>query len=161
MRTWHRAAVVGLCVGCSSNPKPPGEEIMGTFSFTATPSSNDCLFAEIPDGGFSFDATFSRQKVPGTQAYVTVAGANRDAGFDGQTVVSEFVAPRLFTACPLDSSQNTVTMVDETLRVALLSASQDDRVGNTCPSNALDGGLPGPDAGVSLPGSQPPSSFDA
>src|SRR5260370_38452926 len=93
-----------LCLACPGQ-KPPGDELIGTFSFTATPVSSNCAavndggLSEVPDGGFTFDATFSRNKNPGTQAWVTVYGTSRDATYDGGYVVSEPMAPRTFGAC--------------------------------------------------------------
>lgn len=150
-----------LFLACSQ--KPPGDELIGTFSFTATPVSNNCNLTEVQDGGFTFDATFSRNKNPGNQAWVTVYGTSRDATYDGGYVFSEQVAPRTFINCqPPDASQPvcTAVAVDEVFEVVLLSASQDALLGSTCPPSALDGGVPGADAGAMPPSSQP-SGFDA
>jgi hypothetical protein len=141
-------------LSCTTSQKFPGSELIGTFIFTASLSSNDCQFSEVPDGGFTFSGTFSYN--PGGAAYFTVGRTNRDAGFDGQYVVSEAVAPREFIACQCGNG----TLVDETLRVALLSQSQKDASDGGCPPNPLDGGVPLPDGGI-----QPPqrrgSKFDA
>jgi len=148
-----------ICLACPGSQKPPGDEVMGTFSFIATPVSLDCTLTEVPDGGFPFDATFSRNKVPGTQAWITSFGSSRTGTFDGQYVASDLVAGRTFTnehvAC---GSIN----VDEFIHVALLSASQDALLGSTCPATDVlfDGGIPGPDAGAAPPSSQL-SGFDA
>lgn|SRR5215813_6072300 len=159
MRSTVILALAAICLACPGSQKPPGDELMGTFSFSATPVSFNCSLTEVPDGGFTFDATFSRNKSPGTQAWITSFGSSRTGTFDGQYVASDLVAPRTFTsglvAC---GSMN----VDEFVHVALLSASQDALLSSTCPgTDALfDGGIPGPDAGAAPPSSQP-SGFDA
>src|SRR5260370_36923751 len=85
-----------LCLACPGQ-KPPGDELIGTFSFTATPVSSNCAavndgwLSEVPDGGFTFDATFSRNKNPGTQAWVTVYATSRDATYDGGIGFSQLV----------------------------------------------------------------------
>jgi hypothetical protein len=162
MRSRFIFGAVTLCLACPGQ-KPPGDELIGTFSFTATPVSNNCALSEVPDGGFTFDATISRNKNPGNQAWVTVYGFSRDATYDAGYVFSQLTAPRTFVACqsPDASQPGCLTVaVDEVFHVVLLSASQDALLGSTCPPSALDGGVPGPDAGVTPPGSQP-SGFDA
>ncbi len=134
---------------CQSNVRINGQEI-GSFTFTATPISNDCPFAAVPaiDGGsFTFDGILSRDP-NSTQAFMIVGNIQRDAGFDGQIFTSEAAAPRHFAECVCDPVQ-----MDETLRVALLSSTQDEAVGRSCPPNPLDGGIPGatPDGGVAPP----------
>ncbi len=156
MRSRFIFVAVFLCLACPGQ-KPPGDELIGTFSFTATPVSSNCQLAEVPDSGFTFDAIFSRNKNPGNQAWVTVYGASREATYDSGYVFSEQIAPRTFVAC--QPGCPTVA-VDEVFQVVLLSASQDALLGSTCPPSALDGGVPGPDAGAMPPSSQP-SGFDA
>ena len=161
MRSGVIVVPAAICLACPGSQKPPGDEVMGTFSFIATPVSVDCTLTEVPDGGFTFDAIFSRNKSPGTQAWITSFGSSRTATFDGQFVASDLVAPRTFTnnnqmlACG-------VINVDEFVHVALLSASQDALLASTCPASDIlfDGGIPGPDAGGAPPSSQP-SGFDA
>lgn len=149
MRKAWIALLIGLCVACPGNSKYPGDELMGTFSFTAEIVSNGCGFAEVPDSGFGFQAIFSRDRDAGT-AFVTVNGISRSATFDGQYVTSEASAPRQFGACNCAS-----TILDETLTVALLSASQVAALPSPaqCPDNPLDGGVPAPDGGILAPGS--------
>jgi hypothetical protein len=168
MRSRFIFGAVILCLACSGG-KPPGDELIGTFGFTATPVSSNCAevndggLAEVQDGGFTFDATFSRNKIPGNQAWVTVYGTSRDATYDGGYVFSEHTAPRTFVACQSSnpSQPGCLTVaVDEVFQVVLLSASQNALLGSTCPPSALDGGVPGPDAGATPPGSLP-SGFDA
>lgn len=149
MRIRLQVALLAL-VGCQSNPGIPGQSI-GLFSFVATPVFSDCsLLTAVPsvdDGGFTFQGTFSRDP-NSSQANFLYGNVQRDGGFDGQILTSEAMAPRHFMECVCDP-----VLVDETLRVALLSSSQDDAVGHRCPSNPLDGGVPSanPDGGVSPP----------
>ena len=156
MRKAWMAGLIGVCVACPGSSKYPGDEVMGTFSFTAEIVSNDCNFAEVPDSGFGFQGTFSRDRDAGT-AYFTVNGISRSAIFDGQYVTSEATAPRQFGACNCTS-----TILDETLKVALLSTSQVASLPDPgqCPANPLDGGVPIPDGGI-LPPASTGRDFDA
>jgi hypothetical protein len=149
MRKAWIAGLIGICMGCPGSQRFSGDELIGTFSFTADIVSNDCPFAEVPDSGFAFQGTFSRDRDAGT-AYLTVNGVSRGATFDGQYVTSQAAAPRQFAACRCQS-----TVLDETLKVALLSASQVAALPNQgqCPANPLDGGVPIPDGGILPPGS--------
>jgi hypothetical protein len=126
-------------VACQSNPKISGQEI-GTFTFSASPVANDCPFQAVPpadpNASFSFDGILSRDP-QSTKAFFRVGDVERDAGFDGQVFDSEATAPRHFIECSCDP-----VTTDETMRVALLSSSQDDAVGHVCPPNPLDGGVP-------------------
>jgi hypothetical protein len=150
--------LVGLWFACQSASKIPGEEI-GTFSFTATPVSIGCLFQAVPDSGFTFEATLSHE-VDSSKAYLRVGNVERAAGFDGQIFVSEHTAPRTFQECNCRGGSTTV--IDETLRVAVLSRSQDEALKAACPDNVLDGGIPAPspDSGILPPGPRG-GSFDA
>ncbi len=149
MRKAWIVGLIGICAACPGSQKFPGDELIGTFAFTTEIVSNDCPFAEVPDSGFAFQGTFSRDRDAGT-AYLTVNGVSRSATFDGQYVTSEATAPRQFGACLCLS-----TILDETLKVALLSASQVAALPNSeqCPTNPLDGGVPTPDGGILPPGS--------
>ena len=158
-----RVAVIlvtaAICVACPGSQKPPGDEVMGTFGFTATPVSLNCMLTEVPDGGFTFDAIFSRNKNPGTQAWITSFGSSRTGTFDGQYVASDLIAGRTFTNLQVACGSINV---DEFVHVALLSASQDALLSSTCPGTDVlfDGGIPGPDAGGAPPSTQL-SGFDA
>jgi hypothetical protein len=162
MRSRFIFGAMALCLGCPGQ-KPPGDELIGTFSFTATPVFANCALADVPDSGFTFDAIFSRNKNPGNQAWVTTYGASREATYDGGYIFSEQVAPRTFVQCqstnPSQPGCPTVA-VDEIFQVVLLSASQDALLGSACPPSAFDGGVPGSDAGAMPPSSQS-SGFDA
>jgi hypothetical protein len=156
-RPWFLAAALAG-FACLPEPKYPGNEVMGTFDFTATALSDDCAgLSDIPDGGFTFSGTFSRQ-TDNSQAWFTLGGISREASFDGQVVRSERTAPRRFPECLCGDKVNMV----ETLVVALSSKSQDALLGGGCPDAALDGGLPAPngDLGVFAPGTTP-QGFDA
>ena len=159
------AVLVAVLVlgGCpSSTPAIPGSERMGTFDFTAQvvrqadggldPAWEDCSAKnpsinsnEAPEDDFTFQAIFSRD--PSTnEAWITIGGISRKAVFDGQYVDSTFSADRQFQA--FDGGGQ----LTEHFTVALLSRSQSLALGSVCPAEPLDGGLPGPDAGVTLPG---------
>jgi hypothetical protein len=163
-RWWLLAAfggLIGIWFACQSALKVKGEEI-GTFSFTASPVSPDagCPFQAFPNGGFSFDATLSHE-VGSTRAFLIIGNLEHDAGYDGQIFVSEYSSSgRSFDEC--NCRGNTSITIDETLRVAILSRSQDQALGSTCPDNILDGGIPGPtpDGGILPPGPRG-GSYDA
>src|SRR5499433_575650 len=151
MRIRLQIAFLAL-TACPSSQTIHGQEI-GSFTFSAVPVSSDCTYAAIPpigaDGGFTFDAILSRDPAS-TQAFMRVGNVERDAGFDGQIFTSEVSAPRHFIEC--GTSCDTVPVV-ETIRVVLLSSSQDSALGGSCPPNPLDGGVP---VGTSDGGISPP-----
>lgn len=140
--------VVALALSCADGTKYAGDEVIGTFLFRAEPLVIDCGLGEVPDGGFDFQGTLSHHR-DSTQAYITVNGYARDAGFDGQVLVSQHMAPRTFSGCG-----RCQTQVRETISVAVVSKSQSAALGDKCPDNPLDGGVPagGSDAGITGPG---------
>lgn len=139
-----------LCA-CPADDRPPGDENMGLYQFRAEPVSLTCGLPGLGTNGFGFEGTFSRFR-DGGAAFLTLNGISRDAGFDGQIVRSSHSASRTFTV-PDGGDCLCDMRVVETLHVALLSKSQSTAVGDRCPENPLDGGLPDTDAGVRLPGS--------
>ena len=132
---------------------------MGLYQFRAEPLARDCSLADIPSYGFDFPGTFSRFR-DGGGVFLSLNGIARDAGFDGQIARSTHSAPRTFTLPDGGQCSPRDTQMVETLTVALLSSSQSQAVGDRCPGNPLDGGIPGEDAGVQRPGSTP-TGFDS
>lgn len=149
----RRFALIALFAFCSC-PQPvtlPGDEPMGQYSFRADPLEKSCALLSIPDGGFDFAATYSRNK-DGTGYWVQVNNFVRSASFDGGLVFSTHAASRGFQL-PDGGDCACQTSVEETIITAFLSPSQNEKVGDRCPDNPLDGGVPmGPDSGVSEPG---------
>jgi len=152
MRIRLQMAFLSL-MACQSSPTIHGQQI-GTFTFSSVPVGSDCQnLAAIPpigaDGGFTFDAILSRDPAS-TQAFMRVGNVERDAGFDGQIFTSLASAPRHFIECGTNCDPVPVV---ETIRVVLLSSSQDSALGGSCPPNPLDGGVPvaTPDGGISPP----------
>ncbi len=149
------AAGVAACV---QQTPLPGDEILGTFAFTATESADrdTCGYEElVVDGGvFTFEATLSRQSGTG-QAWMVVRGVLRDAGFDGQRFDSFATGPRRFANCGCEGVE---VELQEHIAFTLLSNSQAVALNDGCP----DGGEPpvNEDAGVYPPRSTP-SGFDA
>ena len=144
---WRFGWLLALAWACNGGPSYPGDQLVGTYHFAATPVSGSCPYSDVPSGGFSFDATLSRDSASGN-TWVTINSVTRDAGFNGQTSVSTLTAPRRFVEC--DGGDTQVT---ETLSFAVLSQSQFAAAGKQCPARPLDGGVPAPDdAGVLLPG---------
>ncbi len=149
---------LALC-GCPVDDSPPGDENMGIYQFRAEPVATSCTLLNIATNGFDFSGTFSRFR-DGGAVYLTLNGISRDAGFDGQVVRSAHSAPRTFTMPDGGMCRPCEMRVIETFAVALLSKSQNSAVGDTCPGNPLDGGIPSNDAGIRPPGSTE-TGFDA
>lgn len=145
-------AVCAALLGCPENERTPGDENMGTYQFHAEPTSLACGLPDIPNNGFDFTGTFSRFR-DGGAVFLTLNEIARDAGFDGQVAYSAHSAPRTFALPDAGSCAPCQMRVIETIQVALLSKSQSSAVGDKCPPNPLDGGVPGADGGVQLPGS--------
>jgi hypothetical protein len=142
---------------CPQNSTPPGDEQMGTFSFHAEPpaagNSATCALQDIPDGGFDFNASFSRFRDGGT-AFISIGGVAHTATFDGTTVAASYNAVRSFANCGA-----CATTVTEVMTVLLLSQSQDQALSGACPGAGV---LPplDEDAGI-LPPMSEASGFDA
>jgi hypothetical protein len=152
---------------CDDEPDGPGREKMGTYELTAEvvtladggldPGYQDCTLrnpgmTELPSSSFPFEVILTRN--PDTnETFLTLGGVTRPATFDGQFVESTFFARREFANCCVGADGQNLGQLEERLRVALLSRSQSDALGGRCPPNPLDGGVPGPDAGVTPPGS--------
>ncbi len=153
---------LALVAACFSEPSYPGDQVLGTFRFTATldRQRTNCPVvgadAGVLDGGFAliegsgtaftFDGTFSRVADGGT-GWFTLQGFSRDAGYD---IAAQTVESRHRAALPVQGCAGA--QMDETLRAVLLSNSQNAAVGRRC-SGLGDGGIPvDPDAGILPPG---------
>lgn len=151
-----------LAAACFSEPNYPGDQVLGTFRFTAAldKGRTNCPIVSADggtDGGFAliegsstsftFEGTFSRES-DGGSGWFTLQGFSRDAGFEngGQTVVSSHKASLPVTGC--GSAE-----MEETLEAVLLSNSQNNAVGRSC-GGLGDGGMPPVDldAGIIPPG---------
>lgn len=138
-----------MLLACSTNSGIPGSDIIGTFAMTAEPIERQCELSDVPATSFDFLATVSRD--PGTgQAWLTLRGYPRAAEWNGQAVVSEASARRIFNDCG-----GCETQLEESIRLSLLSESQATAVGSQCPVNPLDGGVPLESEGILPPGHQP------
>ncbi len=145
---------------CFSDPVFPGDQLVGTFRFDATldRQRTTCQLtnpdlAPLADGGvFRFEGTFSRN-MDGGAGFLTVQGFTRDAGYEGQRVVSLHRASAQLQSC---GSGCQGSAVEETLDVILLSNSQDVLIGRRC-SGLVDGGVP--DGGE--PPGPTPNGYDA
>lgn len=153
---------LALVAACFSEPSYPGDQVLGTFRFSATldRQRTNCPVvgadAGVLDGGFAlaegggtsftFDGTFSRL-ADGGSGWFTLQGFSRDAGYDdaAQAVMSTHRATLPVAGC-------AGAQMDETLRAVLLSNSQNAAVGRSCGPLA-DGGIPvDRDAGIIPPG---------
>lgn len=158
-----------VLTGCEEPHPLPGDQVLGTYSFTATRVDGGCEgLKEMAEDAFQFSGTVTRCLPDSTSApcaahpngaFFTRENVDRDAGFDGQLLdVYPITAPITLTACGSER-----TRIVDGMRVALFSASQATAVGAPffCPPNALDGGVPAPDdAGITAPGPGP-NGFDA
>ncbi len=159
MRRWLLLALgVSACPG---TVRPPGDEAMGSYAFHAEwiPTDPACVLRDVSSSPIDFTGSFSRFR-DGGGVFLTLNDVPRDAGFDGQIVTSTHSAPRTFSLADGGTCGGCQMRLYESLTVALLSKSQSAALGDKCPPNPLDGGIPGPDAGVSLPGSTS-TGFDA
>lgn len=136
--------LVGLLAACTGLTTPPGPEHLGTYQMRALPVFRACGLSDVAANEFSFQATFSRDPGSG-QAWVTLQQYSREAVWNGQALGSVASAPRSFSGvcsgCPM--------ALRETLRVDLLSLSQNVAAGDRCP----DGPVPAvdDDAGIHAP----------
>ncbi|MEW5741362.1 MAG: hypothetical protein AB1938_20740 [Myxococcota bacterium] len=140
---------------------PPGELSMGFYTINAyalapTDAGARCELDDVTEADFAFDIALSQNPDAGETFMTMEQGYSRAATWDGQVVRSTESARRYFEQC-----SECVTRVEETIELALLSASQAAAAGNTCPANPLDGGVPAAnDAGVFPPGPRA-MGFDA
>ncbi|XXF77128.1 hypothetical protein P2318_29345 [Myxococcaceae bacterium GXIMD 01537] len=160
---------LALGTACFSEPSYPGDQVLGTFRFTANldRQRSNCPVvaadAGVVDGGFAlvegsgtsftFEGTFSRDADGGT-GWFTLQGFSRDAGYDiaAQSVVSTHRA-----ALPVEGCSGAE--MEETLNAVLLSNSQNAAVGRRC-SGLGDGGIPvDRDAGI-LPAGPNENGYD-
>jgi hypothetical protein len=147
-----------VVVSCFSNPKFPGDQVLGTFRFDATidPSRTTCGTADggivsIGDAGtLRFEGTFSRN-TEGDGGWLTTQGFARNAQYDGQRVVSVQRAVTSLSGC---GSSCEGAAIEETLDTLLLSSGQDELIGRKC-AGLVDGGIPESDGGVQPPGPTP------
>lgn len=154
---------------CNTDPPFFGEAI-GQFRYSTTLLEQGCVagsvdsgivaITEITDGGFSFQGILSYS--PGTEtAWFTRDRISREGTFNGQVFVSTEEALRRFQVPHCEPE----FIVEETLRIALLSESQSRALGGKCPEDAASLLEPGtvpvdPDAGIFPPSAQP-EGFDA
>lgn len=138
--------LLGAALALSACPPPalPGDEHLGTYAVEATAAERACALEEVSGGDFFFDATLTRTS-GSAEAFLTLASYSRAATWDGQVFTSEASARRVFAACGACS-----TRVEERFEVAVLSRSQGEALGHRCPPDALDGGVPAPDADAGL-----------
>lgn len=169
-----RLGALLLVAGCTVLPPPPGNEDLGEYALAVEPVKGLadggvgelradggllCPLADVAPAGFRFAATVTRDASTG-QAWLTLGGGYpRDAGWDGQVVDSVASVRRVFPSC----GACPPTIATERIRFALLSSSQSEAVGRTCPEAPLDGGVPqppGPDGGLKAP-AMTSEGFDA
>jgi hypothetical protein len=141
--------LVGLMLlSCVTPAAFPGDQVLGTFGFTAEPTDVRCSLNEVlSPGGFQFVATYSRSSQT-RNAFVTFSATSHAAVFDGQVARSKIAAVRRFESCA-----ECETQLQEDMQVWLISQSQARELDSVCPSS-FDGFVPpvDVDAGVVSPG---------
>lgn len=147
----HLLAVALLLPAFACTEAAAPGELIGNFALVALPDGpgfTDCQLSGLADAGFTFSATLRWEPTDGG-AWMVVGPATRDATWDGATFSSTASGTQQFADC-----QCAQVQVEETVTLALLSRSQATAAGIGCPPNALDGGVPAPDAdaGISAPG---------
>lgn len=140
-------------VGCPSGGEIPGQTL-GTYEFVAEPvvDARTCQLAEIltdsgAPGAFPFTATLSQDESDPTRAYLTIDRRTRDGTYEEPIFSSGFSAERRFEQCECDS-----VALEETMRVILISRSQNEALGDVCPSNPFGGGVPAPGSAPGIVG---------
>ncbi|MCL2012032.1 MAG: hypothetical protein FWG75_04510 [Cystobacterineae bacterium] len=117
-----------LSLGLACTTSLPGAIDVGLFEFSATPLKEECAFDV--EGSFQFKGRF-RLESNLVDGYFVYRDVNRAAQFDGQNMVSVYVAERIYKCGDCDKN------VVETLNVALLSKTQNESLHGQCPRNAL------------------------
>ena len=144
-----------LLAACPPGRERPGDVDMGTWGLHAEPVARLCDLDEVSGAAFDFQVTL-RGDSQSSAAWIVFEYYARDAGWDGAVLSSTATAPRVYSGC------DCATYVDETIELALLSASQAAATGEVCPPDALDGGVPAPDADAGLtPPHTVENGFDA
>lgn len=163
------SSLLAACDCGGSGPSFPGDENLGSYALHAEGLFAACTLPDLPVS-FDFQATLSRFR-DGGLVFVTLNGASFDAGFDGQIIKYTQTASDSFYLADGGTCQCTMK-VQNTLTLALLSASQSRALGEMCPDDALDGGVPGDnldggsledagDGGIRLPQRKADGGFDA
>lgn len=139
--------VIFGCTGGSSSTGGSGEHL-ATLTITAKGIYGACQLAGLPSNEFTYQGTFRRGADAGTATFYDGIGTF-DAGFDGQTASFGAKITQQFSlldggncnACEMNFWQGA--------DLALLSPSQNAAVGDMCPANPFDGGVPyNEDAGI-------------
>ncbi len=177
VRPMNRLAWVLLSLGlsaCGSCSGPatqlPGDEQLGTYALNVKGIRAVCTLATFPNT-FSYTGSFSRFTDGGRVIFTSVASNGDtdkfDGGFDGQfaffvrsegpTAGSSYGLADGGSCAPCDMRQTQGGVL------ALVSPSQNAALGEMCPTTALDGGLPPPDAdaGIFLPTFNDDGGFNA
>lgn len=152
------SALIVVLLACPGQSPPPGDEQMGRYTFRAEPVGglpDACTFVEIPDGGFSFEAAFSRFRDAGLY-YVTIGGVAHEATWDGQRISATYSAQRNFSQCGCAGGSTVVTTMKETISATVVSRSQSEAAGGCVDNPPLN-----PDAGIVPPNSTGEGGFDA
>lgn len=145
--------VASLCLsGCEGGTlKPPGDELIGTFSLNSKGIFSACSLPGFP-ANYDFEGTFS-QLTDGGGTFFTVGSEQFAASFDGQFASYGQTLAREFQLADGGNCGQCEMKQVQTATLALLSESQSRALGDDCPATALDGGVPGADedAGITLP----------
>ena len=132
MRALALLLLSALVCACPGSDKPPGDEVMGTYSFRAVGLSAPCGLPDISSEGFDFTGSLSRFR-DGGPVFLILNGVPRPATFDGQIASSSHSAARTFALPDGGDCKSCEMRLVETLTVALVSQSQSERLGDARP----------------------------
>ena len=150
----------GWLAGCDCGGfDPPVADSLGTYDFHAQPFSAVCSIPNLSTAAVDFRGTLAW--LPDGGVAFTSAGRTNPASYDGQVVVTVDTQPLSITLADGGSCATCDVRVTQTISAALLSKSQSVALKDACPPHPLDGGVPGADAGVSLPVRKADGGFDS
>ena len=139
------------CDSCGGSVKPLGDQVLGTYGLHGDGTSKSCSLPAI-QATLDLSGTISRQS-DGGQTYFYFSLATYDAGFDGQFFTSAPSGPQSIGFDDGGSCSPCTETQTMAFKLAILSPSQSKALGDMCPANPLDGGIPAedPDAGIFRP----------
>ena len=134
----------------------PGEVEAGLFDFwSSIAQKENCKPDMAAEGSFKFEGRF-RLKSNLVDGYFVYRSTHRTAQFDGKNMVSEY---RTGLSLP-NTCENCEQRVVETLKLSLLSESQNEALDNQCPCEAPEAPLPVDEAQNIFPPRLAPGGLD-
>ncbi|MCL2625585.1 MAG: hypothetical protein FWD46_02040 [Cystobacterineae bacterium] len=127
-----------LFLGLACTTVLPGEVEVGLFDFSASTAliEAECRPDMADESSFGFKGRF-RLESNLSDGYFIYQSIHRTAQFDGQNMVSVYIAERSF----ISDCEACNTDVVETLNVVLLSKTQNELLNGQCPRPSLREGI--------------------